>query len=413
MADDIDLNARRRFRRNHALATSLLLISGLALLWTHLVESQTFPVLLVRATCEAGIVGGLADWFAVTALFRHPLGLPIPHTAIIPKSKERIADALGKFVERHFLTEDAMVKKLRGADASRRFSEWLTTPDASCAIADAIVKALPYIIRSVEDRELQRFAQQTLGSYLRQVNAADLFGRGLRLFAEMEEAEVLLQRLMVAAERWLVAHKRWIKEVVAGRTPWWMPRTIDAKIAAAILDGALELLSELRDPHSDVRLKLNSALSNGIENLFGSEELRNDINTAKNRVLDHPDVQSWISALWRQFSQTVANDLANPRSQIRVTLERTIATVGDSIASDRVLQGQLDRFLERIAIYLASWRNEIGHFVSEVVKSWDTRVLTERLELVVGSDLQYIRINGTVVGASVGCLLYLVSHLRV
>src|SRR5258705_8883124 len=162
VANSVEDTARRRLKRNRALASGLLLASGAILIGTHLVETPGFSVLLVRAAFEAGFVGGLGDWFAVTALFRRPLGLPIPHTAIIPNNKDRIAEALGRFVERNFLTEETVLKKLRSADAAKRFTLWLAAPETAAATADSMAKSLPYVVRSLEDSDLQRLAQQTL-----------------------------------------------------------------------------------------------------------------------------------------------------------------------------------------------------------------------------------------------------------
>ena len=411
MSGYVEENAWRRLKRNRALATGLLLASGAILVGTHLVKAPGLPILLLRAASEAGIVGGLADWFAVTALFRRPLGLPIPHTAIIPNNKDRIAEALGRFVERNFLTEETVLKKLRSADAAKRFTAWLDVPETAAAIADSIVKALPYIICSLEDSDLQRFAQQTLGEQLKQADIASLLGRATKIFAETGEAEILLERAIRIAEQWLKAHKKQIDELVRERTPWWVPRTIDRKLAAVIADGVIDLLAELRDPQSDARRKFRTALTRLVGDLLNSPEQRAEINASKNRILNHPDFQAWLAAIWRELSRTLVDDLAQPQSKTRAALERVTLVLGSALSSDRAMQAQIESLLERIAIYLVSWRSEIGLFITEVVKSWDTEVLTERLELVVGSDLQYIRMNGTIVGAIAGCLIFLVSRL--
>src|SRR5258705_9047356 len=237
VANSVEDTARRRLKRNRALASGLLLASGAILIGTHLVETPGFSVLLLRAASEAGIVGGLADWFAVTALFRRPLGLPIPHTAIIPNNKDRIAEALGRFVERNFLTEETVLRKLKSAQAAQRFTAWLAAPETARSIADTVVHALPYIIRSLQDSDLQRFAQATIGEQLKDVDAASLIARAIRILGETGESEVLLARAIGIAETWLLAHKSEIDELGRERTPWWVPRKIDRRIAAAIVEG--------------------------------------------------------------------------------------------------------------------------------------------------------------------------------
>ncbi len=253
MIDDIEDRARTRLKQNRALATGLLLLSGAVLAGTYMVPDEGFGVLLARAASEAGIVGGVADWFAVTALFRRPLGLPIPHTAIVPKNKDRIADALGRFVERNFLAEDAVLKKLRDAQAAKRFTTWLAAPDTASSIADSIVTALPYVIRSLDDSDLQHFAQGTLGEQLRKADVAALLARALDVFGQTGEADVLFARVAEIAADWIKTNRTEIDQLVHERSPWWLPRSIDRKIATAIVDGVIELLGDLRDPKSDAR----------------------------------------------------------------------------------------------------------------------------------------------------------------
>jgi len=213
------------------------------------------------------------------------------------------------------------------------------------------------------------------------------------------------------AEQELKTHKNQVDKLVRERTPWWVPRTIDRRIAAAVVDGLIDLLVDLRDPQSDARLKFKTALTHLVDDLLHSPEHRAAINASKHRILEHPDFQAWLAAIWRVLSRTVVDDLAQPQSKTRQALERVTLALGSTLSSDAAMQAQIEGLLERVAIYLVSWRSEIGLFITEVVKRWDAEVLTERLELVVGSDLQYIRMNGTIVGAIAGCLIFLVSQL--
>jgi uncharacterized membrane-anchored protein YjiN (DUF445 family) len=391
----------------------LLLLSGAVLIGTYMVPipDQGFGVLLARAASEAGIVGGVADWFAVTALFRRPLGLPIPHTAIIPHNKDRIADALGRFVERNFLAEDAVLKKLRDAQAAIRFTAWLAAPETASSIADSITTALPYVVRSLDDSDLQRFAQGTLGEQLRKADVASMLARAIDVLGQTGEADVLLARVAEIAADWIKTNRADIDQVVHERSPWWLPRSIDRKIAAAIVDGVIELLGDMRDPKSDARRKFKMALASLVGELLRSPTQRDEINAAKNRMLDHPEFQAWLGAVWGRSSRALLEDLAKLDSGTRAGLERAILLFARALQSDEAMQRHIDVLLERLAVYVISWRSEIGSFISEVVKSWDTKVLTERLELVVGSDLQYIRMNGTVVGAIAGCLIFLATRM--
>src|SRR5262245_614046 len=411
ISDYIEAQARSRLRRNRALATGLLLLSGAVLVGTYMAPVESFGVLLARAASEAGIVGGLADWFAVSALFRRPLGLPIPHTAIIPKNKDRIAEALGLFVERNFLTEGTVLKKLRDVRAAKRLTAWLSTQETAASIADSIATALPYIIRSLDDSDLQRFTQATFGEQLRKADVATMLARALDVLGQIGEADVLFARVAAIAGDWLKIHREHIDQLVHEKRPWWLPRTVDRKIAGAIVDGVIELLGDLKDPSSDARRKFKDALADLVDQLLKSPSQRTEINAAKNRILDHPEFQAWLGAIWRRSSRGLLEDLAKSDSGTRAGLERAILLFARALQADEAMQRHIDALLEQLAVYVISWRSAIGQFISEVVKSWDTKVLTERLELVVGSDLQYIRMNGTVVGAIAGCMIFLATWM--
>jgi len=399
--------ARRRLRDNRILATGLLGLMGVAFAGSHMVHDAGFATLLVRSGAEAGVVGGLADWFAVTALFRHPLGLPIPHTAIIPNNKDRIARTLGRFVERNFLTQEAVMRKIRSAEPAQRFAAWVSKAEIAAAIAGSLVAALPYVIRSLENPDLHDFLHRTLGEQLRKADVAAVLGRAVQLFSASGEADILFDRAMAVAVEWLQSNRGRFEQLVHERSRWWIPKTIDRRIAAAIINGTSDLLNELRQEDSKARAEFQKALSGLVADLLASPEQRDHINAAKNRLLDHPDIQAWLAAAWQEVSQATLNDLAQVDSRTRTAIEKAIGVIGRAVAADRAMQKHIDSVLERAAAYLVSWRSEIGGFIAEVVRSWDTRALSNRLELVVGSDLQYIRMNGTIVGACVGCLLFL------
>lgn len=402
---------RRRLRRNRTLATSLLIAMAALLVATHFAPDPGFLVSLLRAAAEAGIVGGLADWFAVTALFRHPLGLPIPHTAIIPSSQDRIGQSLGRFLERHFLTEEVLLRKLRSAHVAKRFSTWLASPETAPVLAAAAASALPYVIRTLDNEDLQEFARKTLGEQVRQANIAPAMGRAIQLMTASGQTDVLFERILGVAAKWLEDNRDEIFHLVRERSRWWIPRTIDRKIANAIIVGSIDLLNDLREPGSEVRLKFREALVHLIDELTNSPAHREQLDEFKNRIIEHPEVQAWIAAMWHETSRMMLEDLSQPASKARIAMENICLLVGRALSTDDAMLKHIDALLEKLAVYLVSWRHELGAFVAEVVRSWDTVTLVDRLELVVGSDLQYIRMNGTVVGAFAGCLIFLISQL--
>ncbi|WP_165928362.1 DUF445 domain-containing protein [Rhizobium sullae] len=386
---------------------------GALFLATHFVTNPGFLVRLLAAAAEAGIVGGLADWFAVTALFRHPLGLPIPHTAIIPSSQERIGRSLGRFLERHFLTEEVLVRKLRDAHAAKRFSSWLASPETAPILADAAAAALPYVVRTLNNNDLQEFARRTLGEQVQQADIAPVMGRAIHIMTASGETDVLFERAIGIAAQWMEENREQIFHLVRERSRWWIPRTVDRKVANAIVTGSIELLNNLREPESEVRLKFREALFHLIDELINSPEQREQINAFKSRIIEHPEVQAWVAAVWHETSRVMLEDLSRPDSKARMALERICLLVGRTLATDEAMLKHIDALLEKLAVYLISWRHEISAFVDEVVRSWDSATLVDRLELVVGSDLQYIRMNGTIVGAFAGCFIFLASQLLV
>jgi len=406
-ADADAKNARRRLRRNRIFADSILAAMAVIFVGSHFVHHPGFAILLPRAGAEAGLVGGLADWFAVTALFRHPLGLPIPHTAIIPNSKDRIAATIGRLIERYFLTPDVILAKLRSAQVGRRFAGWLAMPSSAAAIAGTIADGLPYLIGSLGSQDLLNFANRTLGRQLRRTDVAPVLARIFKTLSASGEGDALFDRGIDVTRALLEQNKERVELLVQEHSRWWIPKAIDRRIAAALISGMLKLMADLQDPTNDARQKLRDSITDLIRSLETSPERRRQINAVKNRLLDHPDIQAWLASLWTDLSELAIRDLQSPTSRTRITLQRGLSLLGRALETDESMQKHIDSALERLALYVTNWRGGIGSFFSDVVRNWDTALLTDRLQLIVGSDLQYIRMNGTIVGALVGCILFL------
>ncbi len=401
---------KRALRRNRLLATGLLVAVAAAFFATLAVREPSFWVLLLRAGSEAAVVGGLADWFAVTALFRHPLGLPIPRTAIIPKSKDRIGEGLGDFVERNFLAPEIIATRLRRLEPSRRFAQWLSQPDNARLIAEQIADALPYAVRSLDDPEVRDFVLRSFGEQLREVDLAPIVGRTITILTSSSQYDVLFDRLLDAAHATLARNADRLYVMVEERSRWWIPKAINRRIAKAIVEGIESVLWELRDPASTARAEFRSAIDRLAAKLVTSPEQSRRFNEAKDQLLDHPEVQAWLVGIWDDLRRIVLDDLASPASRTREALYTGVLSLGRTLAADAHMQARLDTTLEQLALAAVPWRGQIGSLISEVVRGWDARTVAKRLELAMGSDLQYIRINGTVVGACVGCALYLISY---
>ncbi len=401
---------RRRLRRNRILATSMLTAMGAVFAATRMVPEPGFWTSLIQSGAEAGMVGGLADWFAVTALFRRPLGLPIPHTAIIPTNKDRIGRTLGRFVEVNFLTPEVLFRKLRQLQVGRKVADWLVAPATAGLIAHSITSALPHLIRSLRSRDLHDFLQRAFGEEFSRPDVAPLLAHAIRLLTASGEADVLFDRAIDVAIRWLKDNRAQLDKLISEHSRWWIPKAIDRRIASAIMDGVTEVLAGLQNPESETRAKFRAALVGLVEDLLNSPEQRQQVNNAASRFLAHPDTRAWLTSIWNQLCNAIVEDLAQPESRLSISLEKPISLVAQTLATDEIMQQHIDDAVERLAHLLINWRTEIGTFIADVVRSWDTRTLVERLELVVGSDLQYIRMNGTIVGACAGCMIFIATR---
>jgi uncharacterized membrane-anchored protein YjiN (DUF445 family) len=406
-ADEIQV--RRALRRNRLLATGLLALTIVIAAATRLEPSPGWLVQLVRAGAEAGIVGGLADWFAITVLFRHPFGIPIPHTAILPSNKDRIGRSLGSFIERNFLVPEVILPKLRQVDLAGKIAAWLTLPDTAPRVADWIITLLKRLLAASDSAQINELIQRTIGQQLRGLDLAPLLARVIDVFTTSEESDVLFEKVTQAAKNWIAANRAKIDEMVGQHSRWWIPKTIDRRIAAQTVDGTIDLLHHLQQRDSDVRKQFQAALTSLISDLITSAEQRDKIQHLKTLLFDDAEVRTWIACTWDKLSQRLVEELSDPRSNARATLHSAILALAHSMQGDAFIRSLIDSIIERIVTQLIQWRGEIGSLIAEVVRNWDARTVSERLELILGSDLQYIRINGTIVGALVGCGIYLLS----
>lgn len=402
---------RRALRQNRTVATGLLLTMAAVFVVTATVREPGFWTALLHAVAEAGVIGGLADWFAVTAVFKHPLGLPIPHTAIVPRNKIRIGEGLGAFLERHFLTEELILSKLGALDIASRIGAWLASPGHAETLAARAVSLAPPLIRAVDDAEIRAFTARALGRQLREIDVAPLFEKAMMLMTAGGYHTAVLDRGIEFAVEYLDRNAERL-ELAAGEREqrrWWIPRAVDRQIARALLRGLKELLNDLRQPDSTARRKLLGAVDDLTRDLAASPERRAEIEAAKQRLLDQPEVQQWLGSIWDQARDLVLADLASPESKTREGLTTILAAAGRTLLADARMRERLNNAVETVVLRLLPWRRELAQFIADVVRRWDERVLVERMELALGADLQYVRITGTLVGGSIGCVLFLLS----
>jgi uncharacterized membrane-anchored protein YjiN (DUF445 family) len=411
MNNDPVLAKQASLRRHRTFATLLLLLAAVVFVATQLVPEPNFWVLLIRAGAEAGVIGGLADWFAVTALFRRPLGLPIPHTGIIPRSKDRIGQGLGSFVERNFLAPELIAAKLRASNVALRLSRWLSRPANSRLIAEQLVALLPDVVNSLEDREVRAFFRDAFSDQLRAVDLLPLLGRLLRLVQENRQHQRLFDRTLELARDLLRRNEATIYRKVEERTSWWIPRAVDERMARAIVEGAEDMLGELAQPEHPARADFDQAVRELIDKLEHSERFRARVDEFKTQLLGSPEMIKFLESLWDELRQILLERTSGSPAGLVESLSTSLMALARTIEHDPEAQARLNRRLEHLLTrFVVPFRAEIGGFIAEVVQSWDARTVSDRLEVEVGRDLQFIRINGTLVGALAGCILFLIVH---
>ncbi|MDB5408246.1 MAG: hypothetical protein JWL84_3158 [Rhodospirillales bacterium] len=409
--DVIETGQRRALRRNKLLATGLLLAAAAVFAAATALRGMGFWMELVRAAAEAAIVGALADWFAVTAVFRHPLGLPIPHTAIVARNKDRIGEGLGAFVAGNFLTAPLLSAKLRETDLAGRLAQFLAEERNAAAAAERIIQLLPHLVRALEDPEIRDFAIRALGEQLRAADLSAGIGRALSAITVGAPFDALFDRLIDALQSALAENSAMLCSVVEERSAWWVPKTVDRRIASAIITGVVEFLDELRDRESLRRLAFRARLELLASDLVSSPSHRRKLDDLKNQLLEQPEIKGWMATLWDGMRGVVLDDLTQPQSRTREAICRGLLSLGRTLEADAAIRARLNAAVEEAMLaVVVPWRHEIGRFISEVVRGWETKTVVDRLELALGADLQYIRITGTLVGACVGCLLFLLSH---
>lgn len=411
-ADQRERAQRRSLARHRAIAGGLLLVMVALLIGSRLLPAANFWTRLLQAGCEAAIVGGLADWFAVVALFRRPLGLPIPHTAVIPRNQGRIGAGLADFVQQHFLDPDLVAARLARAQAARRLALWLARTENANRLADRLAALLPYLLRSLGDAEFRGFVRTALSEQIAALDPVPLAGKALAALTRDDRHAPVLEHGLIALRRLIASHREQLVATVEERSRWWIPRSIDRSIAGAIARGLDELLAELADPSHPNRQKAEAALRRFIDDLQHDPAYGERLRQLQRQLLADPAVQAMLESAWDPVRRTLLDAAGQPTPAVHRMLATALHSLGASLLADPAMQARLDGALTEVARGLIlPWRNDIGRFIADVVASWDAGTMTRRIELAVGADLQYIRINGTLVGALIGCALFLLANL--
>ncbi|HEY9337981.1 MAG TPA: DUF445 domain-containing protein [Kribbella sp.] len=405
-----DLVRRRGLRRMRSVALSLLVLAAAIYVATlHREGGWAY----LNAAAEAAMVGALADWFAVTALFRHPLGLPIPHTAIVPTRKDSLAESLEQFVTENFLSEDVVSEKMRTAAVSRRAGEWLAAGNHAERIVAEGARTVGAALPKLGDEDVTAFVRGSLLPRFVKEPLSPIAGHFVESVVKDGAHHALFDLLLVEAYEWLAANRDLLADVVGPRAPRWSPQWVDRLVIDRIHREALAWLADVRDNQSH-------AARRAVDRLLGqlADDLQHDPDTMarfeawKARMLTHPDMGSSLAAVWDAMRTALIEAINDPDSTLRARAIRALQDLGKRLQDDEGLRAKVDaRASEAVGYVVRTYGREIVSVISDTIERWDGREAAARIELHVGRDLQFIRINGTVVGALVGLTIHTVSQL--
>lgn len=404
---------KRALRRMKLVALSFLLGAAVVFLVMSLWPGEPAWTGYVKAAAEAGMVGALADWFAVTALFKHPLGIPIPHTAIIPTRKDALGDSLGEFVGANFLSEQVVRDRLRRVGVASRLGGWLAEP----ANAERVTAELATVIRGVvavlRDEDVQEVMEQAVVKRVVAVPWGPPLGKLLAgVFADGTHHK-LVDLMCERAYEYVKDNHSTVLRVVSDRAPTWSPKFVDSMVADKVYGEVLQFTWLVKtDPNHPMRLAIDKFLAEFASDMQTDPATMARAEVVKQQVLEHPEVQNVIGSTWSTAKRLLLDAAEDPSSELRKRVREGLISLGRKLTEDDALREKADSWVEGAAAYIVlNYRDEITTLITDTVQRWDAEETSRKIELQVGRDLQFIRINGTVVGSLAGLLIYTVAQL--
>ncbi|MGH7623353.1 MAG: DUF445 domain-containing protein, partial [Gemmatimonadaceae bacterium] len=399
----------RRLGRMRLTATVLLAVMAAVFVATTWWLPKTGWAGAARAFAEAALIGGLADWFAVVALFRRPLGLPIPHTAIIPARKDDIGRALARFIRDHFLVREAIERRLDRSDLAERLGAWLDDDANSARVGRDLCAALNWALHSSDGGELRSALGGSLRGAFDAVPVNRAVGTLLDVLMAGERTQVLIDQLVRFAQTQLDQHRFEIRLKIHEKSPWWLPKFVDQEIYDKLVGEIDDLLHAIaRDAKHPARADIRGQIEALRQSLVTDPALEAKGRALQQEVSAHPAVRSYAEDLWQRLNDELHAALADVSSPLAVGITHEIRKLGASLHTDNQAAARLNGWLRQVLLYVVeNYRDPLAEVVSDTIESWDPRETSRRIELHIGTDLQYIRINGTLVGGLVGLAIYL------
>jgi uncharacterized membrane-anchored protein YjiN (DUF445 family) len=412
MLDPLTEEKLARLRAMQRLATALLVFMLLVLALSVAFEDWHPWLKWVQAFAAAATVGAIADWFAVVALFHHPLGLPLPHTAIVPRNKDRIGESLGHFVEHNFLTAQNVLRKLEARNLSLEGARWLARAESADDIAARFCTFVPGLLDALRDEDVKRLFDRAVTSQIRKIDVADMASGVLGTLTAGGRHQALLDRALRALEAWLVANQAAITDKFSAASKY-TPRVFDRYIVSRFVAGIIALSHEVaQNPEHDIRRQFDAATEQFIAKLSTSPEYRAQAEALKQDLITHLERENYYAVVWEDLRQRLKADVGREDSVVRGHVREIVRKLGSGLAEDEALQAKINAWiLQTVERAVVRHRHQVSGLITEVVRGWDTREVTQKMELEIGKDLQYIRINGTLVGGLVGLLLHAVTEL--
>ena len=403
-----DARRRRGLRRMRTWAVSLLLLAAVVYLVT---LGQGGLLGFVNAGAEASMVGAMADWFAVTALFKHPLGVPVPHTALIPKRKDELGRSLEEFVGENFLHEGIIRERVASAAISERVGAWLADPAHVRRVVDEVSEVAAIGLGKVRDEHVSDLVTEALIPRFREEPVAPLAGGLLAEVVRDGVHQGVVDLALDELHGWLLEHPDTVAEVLEQRAPWWAPPRLNDAVTRRVTSELVTWLAEIRaQPGHRARLAFDSMLIQLADDLQHDPETRERTERLKERLLDHPQVLESSIALWNALRRALQASLLDPDGAVRERLARELTAFGVRLREDAELRGRIDGSAADLSVFVVDrYGAELTSVITHTVQRWDGREAARRIELHVGRDLQFIRINGTIVGGLVGVVIHAVS----
>ncbi|SDI46900.1 Uncharacterized membrane-anchored protein YjiN, DUF445 family [Chryseobacterium taeanense] len=405
---------RKQLRKYKAFATGLFLLMAIIFIATTLLQKNinSHWIGYVRAFSEAAMVGALADWFAVTALFRHPLGLPIPHTNLIENSKQRLGDNLGSFVVNNFLSSQNIRPYIQKLKISGFVGEWLGKEKNQEVVIRNISDIVLDILNKLDDSSVSQFITKKVQEMTTDIKLNKIVGNGISYIIEKNDHQRIVTNLSSQIKNYIIENDEMIKERVKKGSYTFIPSFVDNKIADKIAIGLSDFFKEIEeDPQHEIRALITQKIHEFSIDLKEDPKWDEEFTSIKNDLLKGNKIEEYSIDIWISIKNTLKNELQEEQSALKIYLSRNINEFSENLKTDENLQNKIDDWVRVTAYkYILKNTHQFGNLISSTVGNWQGKELSEKLELEVGKDLQFIRVNGTLVGGLVGLIIYTIAH---